>query len=324
MPDPSGSSQGLAVQGSRVLLGGSVLDSTLLVPGPIGASGGDSLLPATKEGSFQTTAFPSLPPEPPCSSADCVSFVKRSARHFGFSKAVARQLTHCRRRSTRMNYQVKWTVYRFWCRRHGHSVSLPTIAKVVDFILYLRRSLSLSYSSIASYRSMLSCVFRFVLPELSSHFVLHDLLRSFRLEWPLSSSHVPPWDLLSVLRFLRGSPFKPLTSCSLRDLTRKVVFLVSLATAHRVVELQAVSSSVAFSGEDMYLSYFPEFRTKTESSANPLPRSFCVSSLRGFVGDLPDELLLCPVRALRVNLSRTASLSPRPLCFSSLTFASSF
>ena len=40
--------------------------------------------------------------------------------------------------------------------------------------------LSLSFSSIASYRYMLSGVFRFVLPELSLHFVLHDLLLSFR------------------------------------------------------------------------------------------------------------------------------------------------
>ena len=32
---------------------------------------------------------------------------------------------------------------------------------------------------------MLSGVFRFILPELSSHFVLHDLLRSFCLERPL-------------------------------------------------------------------------------------------------------------------------------------------
>ena len=126
----------------------------------------------------------------------------------------------------------------------------------------------------------------------------------FVLERPLSSSRVPSWDLLSVLRFLHGSPFEPLSSCSLRDLTRKVLFLVSLATARRVGELQAVSCAVSMSGEDMFLLYFLEFRAKTES--------FCVRSLWDFVGDLPDELLLCPVRALHVYLSRTSSLSPRP------------
>ena len=159
---------------------------------------------------------------------------------------------------------------------------------------------------------MLSGVFRFVLPWISTHFVFHALLRSFRLERPLSSSRVPPWGLLSVLHFLRGPPFEPLASCSLRDLTQKVLFLVSLATGHCVGELGVVSRAVSFSGSDVFLSYLPEFRAKTESSVNPLPHSFCVQSLADFVGDLPGELLLCPVRALRHYLSRTASLSPRP------------
>ena len=159
---------------------------------------------------------------------------------------------------------------------------------------------------------MLSGVFRFVLPDPSSHFVLRDLLRSFRLERPLSSSRDPPWDLY-VLSFLKGPPFQPLSSCSLWDLSRKVLFLVSLATERRVGELQAVSAEVSSSREDLFLSYLSEFRTKSESEARPLPGSFRVRSLSDFVGDLPDELLLCPVHALRLYLSRTASLPSRPL-----------
>ena len=134
----------------------------------------------------------------------------------------------------------------------------------------------ISYSSIASYRSMPSVVFRFVLPELSSHFVLRDLLCSFRLERPLSSSCIPPWDLSLVLSFLRGPPFEPLSSCSLQDLTWKVLFLLSLATARRVGELQALSLQVSSSGDDLFLSYPLEFRAKMESSVRPLPRSFPV------------------------------------------------
>ena len=183
---------------------------------------------------------------------------------------------------------------------------------MADFLLYLCRSLSLSYSSIASYLSMLSGVFRFVLPELSSHFVLHDLLRSFRLERPLSSSRVPPWNLLVVLQFLRGPPFEPLASASLRSLTQKVLFLVSLATAHCVGELQAVPREISFSGSDAYLSYLLEFRAKTKSVVNSLPRSFCVRSLKDFVGDLSDELL-CPVRALRFFILLVLPLSLRVL-----------
>ena len=92
---------------------------------------------------------------------------------------------------------------------------------------------------------MLSAAFRFVLPELSSHPVHHDLLRSFGIERPLPSSRFPSWDLLRVLNLLREFPFEPLESCSLRDLTCKTLFLLSLATARSVGELQAVSSAVS-------------------------------------------------------------------------------
>ena len=293
-------------------VGGPVLASAPVVPGRSRIAPGDPPLPATKEGSAQTAPLPSLPPEPVRASVNCISYLRQSARQAGFSDAVAGQLAHCRRRSTRVNYQAKWVVYRSWCHRHSHSVSCPTVAKVADFLLYLCRSLSLSYSSIASYRSMLSQVFRFILPELSSHFVLQDLLRSLRLERPLPSSRVPPWDLLVVLQFLCGPPFEPLATASMRSLTQKVLFLVSLGTARRVGELQAVSREVSFSGSNAFLSYLMEFRAKTESAVNPLPRSFCVRSLNDFVGDHPDELLLCPVRALRSYLSRTSSLMPRP------------
>ena len=159
---------------------------------------------------------------------------------------------------------------------------------------------------------MISAVFCFVLPDISSHPVIHDLLRSFCIKQLLPSSQVLPWDLLRVLSLFRGPPFEPLSLCSLRDLTRKVLFQVSLATARRVGELQAIFSSVSFSGDDIFLSYLTEFRAKSESASNPLPRSFAVRFLRDFVGNLPDKMLLCPVHALRTYIRRTCSLSPRP------------
>ena len=109
-----------------------------------------------------------------------------------------------------------------------------------------------------------------------------------------------------------GAPFEPLVSCSLRDLTRKLLFLLSLATARRVGELQAVAADVSFSRGNAFLSYLPEFRAKSESESRPLPPSFRVPSLSDFVGLLPDELLFCPVRAFRIFLRCTSSLSPRP------------
>ena len=153
------------------------------------------------------------------------------------------------------------------------------------------------------YRSMLSAVFRFQLPDLSSHPVFHDLLRSFR---------PPAWDLAAVLTYLNSAVFEPLHVASLRNLTKKVLFLLTLATAKRVGELQALSRLVLFAHADACVFYVPEFVAKTESLSNPIPRSFLVKSLSDFVAGLQEELLLCPVRALRIYLDRSALFSPLP------------
>ena len=69
---------------------------------------------------------------------------------------------------------------------------------------------------------------------------------------------------------------------------------------------------MAFCGKDLSLSYLPEFVAKTESERNPLPHPFLVRSLEDFVGNLPEDRLLCPLRTVRVYLRLTEALLPRP------------
>ena len=152
-------------------------------------------------------------------------------------------------------------------------------------------------SSIRGYRSMLSAVFRFQLPSLSSHPVLRDL-RSFCLESAERQLRPPAWDLSLVLRFLNTSTFEPLSVAPLCALTQKVLFLLALATAKRVGELQALSSVVTFVHGDACLSYVPQFVAKSESLTRSIPRSFLVKSLSDFAAGVDDDLLLCPVWAL--------------------------
>ena len=61
---------------------------------------------------------------------------------------------------------------------------------------------------------------------------------------------------------------------------------------------------------DACLSYIPQFVAKSESLTRSIPRSFLVKSLADFAAGLDDDLLLCPVRALRLYLPRARSLSP--------------
>ena len=70
-----------------------------------------------------------------------------------------------------------------------------------------------------------------------------------------------------------------------------------MATATRIGELQALSFSVSYRGDDLVFHYGPFFLAKIEAVSHPLPRSVIVQSLTDFVGDLP-ERVLCPVRAI--------------------------
>ena len=56
----------------------------------------------------------------------------------------------------------------------------------------------------------------------------------------------------------------------------------------------------------------PEFVAKTESALRPLPRSFEFPSLGDFAAGMPEDLLLCPVRALLVYLDRTSGIVNGP------------
>ena len=264
--------------------------------------------------SAATTAFPSVSRKSPYASSDCVATLKRFAGRAGFSDTVAGQLALCRRKSTRLNYQARWGKFRKWCRDCHHRSSEPTMPKIAEFLTFLFKTEKAAVSTIKGYRAMLSSVFKFCLPEISSSPILKDLARSFEISAPHPLHHTPPWDLDKVLEYLSGPPFEPLAEASFRNKTRKALFLLAMATAKRIGELQALSFSVSYRGDDLVLHYDPFFLAKTESVSNTLPRSVIVQSLADFVGNLP-ERVLCPVRAIRYlrRAARSVEFTPSRL-----------
>ena len=150
---------------------------------------------------------------------------------------------------------------------------------------------------------MLSAVFRTVLPDIATSPVIQDLLRSFKVEAPCRSVKPPSWDLLKVLEYLRSPVFEPLSNASLRDLTRKRLFLVALAMAEHFGELQALSRVVSFSSFAAGLAYVPEFIAKTETAVHSLSRTLSIQSLGDFAAGLPDDLY-CVQSTLCMNMLR--------------------
>ena len=304
------SCEALGLQGDGTHSRGSPLGPAPLVLGPGPAFAGSSSDPTVPSRPLVLASVSSSLPGSPSAQASCLATLQRFTRAAGFSSAVAEQSSLARRPSSRAVYQVRWSIYRGWCHSNSHSVSHPTLAKVADFLYWLWYTRGLSVSSLRGYRSVLSAVFRFHLPSLSSDPVIRDLLRSFRLSSTELVLRPPAWDLSKVLTYLVSPAFEPLSEASFRALTLKTLFLLALATAERVGELQALSSIVTFVAGDACLSYIPQFVAKSESLTRSIPRSFLVKSLADFAAGLATDLLLCPVRALRLYLLRARSLSP--------------
>ena len=66
--------------------------------------------------------------------SSCLVTIKRFTRSCGFSGRVAQQVSLARRPSSRAGYQSMWLVFRQWCRSEGHSISLPSLPKIADFL----------------------------------------------------------------------------------------------------------------------------------------------------------------------------------------------
>ena len=101
-------------------------------------------------------------------------------------------------------------------------------------------------------------------------------------------------------------PFEPMNMASLADMTRKLAFLLTLASAKRNSEVWAFSADVRF-GQD-YIAAIPyRFLAKTMDPSRPETdyAPVTIPALVPSMGeDLPDRLL-CPVRVLSQILSQT-------------------
>ncbi len=144
----------------------------------------------------------------------------------------------------------------------------------------------------------------------------HDLVirfwRGARRLRPSRPPTVPPCDLVLVLGALVLPPFEPLQTVSLRELLLKTALLLTIASVKRVGDLQALSVNadyMQFGLGDCNATLKPRLGYVPKS---PKPFRAQVVALSAFTPELATSLdaapnqLLCPVRALRVYVNRTA------------------
>ena len=189
-----------------------------------------------------------------------------------------------------------------------------SVPVVVDFLIHLRQDKGLSVSAVKGYCSALNSVLALKGRDLAASREITTLLRSFARSVNPVELRPPAWDVSLVLQSLTGAPYEPLRMCEERFLAQKTLFLLALASAKRIGELHALSYRVSHTRDwcEVSFAFVTGFVAKTQDPSSLAPRfeGFTVPALTNARKNRNGRLL-CPVRAVKVYLDRTAPHRPR-------------
>lgn len=311
IPSYSAFDEGSSENGERNLFGhsnSSVLGKSSVLSNSAISTGCTSSEDPNSGGSFNPASFPPSSSEAGNLQPARLVVLQGGLKKAGFSKKSAERICAAKRSTTQSLYNYRWNTWMDWCLQREMDPIDPSVATLADFLIFLFEEKKLLPVSIKGYRSAISSTLKHLSSvDFSSHPVLSDVIRSMELEKPVITRVVPQWDLSLVLDSLKKSPFEPMSSCSLKCLTQKTVFLIALASGRRRSEIHALSAtsgSVKFSADvsSVVLHFYPGFLAKNQ-----------IPSVAGVPIEIPalsgsgTDSLLCPVRALRIYMRRTKS-----------------
>ena len=283
----------------------------------LGSSGNvqpDSTVPAQHSKLIVSTIQPGSTQEPVKSESTRLAPRASAIKEQGFSEAVAAQIEAPQRGSTRSVYEAKWTIFTKWCLSNQVNIRAPPLKAIADFLLYLFQVRKLQPGTIKGYKSAIADKLGNVPINISRDENLTHLLDSFHRDRPKGRSGIPSWNLSLVLHQLTKAPFEPLKEASLKHLTFKTVFLLTLGSGKRRNEIHAwlhknIRHQADWSKVSLYPS--PSFLSKNQL-AKEGPDSVAPVVIPALAPTLDKSLKgdrsLCPVRALRYYLDRTSDL----------------
>ena len=255
-----------------------------------------------------------VPSRRPRAEPSRVATLKRHYRKSGFSGRAARVLSGVLRESSSRLYQSRWKIFCGWCRGRSVAPVNASVPVVVDFLIHLRQDKGLSVSAVKGYCSALNLVLALKGRDLAASREITTLLRSFARSVNPVELRPPAWDVSLVLQSLTGAPYEPLRTCEERFLAQKTLFLLALASAKRIGELHALSYRVSHTRDwgEVSFAFVTGFVAKTQDPSSLAPRfeGFTVPALTNARKNRNGRLL-CPVRAVKVYLDRTAPHRPR-------------
>ncbi|XP_030000932.1 uncharacterized protein LOC115426842 [Sphaeramia orbicularis] len=277
------------------------------------ASGGRAMAaPHTQGSSFPGAGRDfSSSPRPPLSVG--LARERWNLNAAGLPPEVVDTIQNARASSTRSLYSGKWRVFEEWCNNRG---TIPFQCSVAEVLCFLQELLDKgrAFSTIKVYLAAISaCHVGFGEKSAGQHPLVCRFMKGARRKLPVSRPLVPLWDLLLVLDALSHHPFEPIEVVGLRFLSVKTALLLSLTTAKRVSDLQALSVhpsclQLAPGRAKACFRPNPAFVPKVMEPSYRCPTLELLAFHPPPFSSEEDERLhtLCPVRALGVYVDRTA------------------
>ena len=309
-PAEASSSQDQVVQVSDPI-DSSTLAQPVLVRGPAGPIDRLSTSASDRRRSPQTTTLVTVSLPSGITTASRVAVIEQQLRNQGFSEFVSSRIAQPIRSSSLAIYESKWRAFCGWCDKRKADPFQASVIQIADFLSDKFQE-GKALSTLAGYRTAITkTLAHFRSDNLSENPQLSALLKGFEIARPVTSPKFVEWDLALVLNALMQSPFEPLEKAHLKLLTWKTAFLVMLASARRGGEVHAFLHDRLRWGprkEYVSLGVDPLFVAKSKLSTEAL-RAVRIPALgTSLEQSLQDDLVLCPVRALRIYLDRTRDI----------------
>ncbi len=229
---------------------------------------------------------------------------------FDLPERVLNTMAEARAPSTRSLYALKWAILSAWCQDRDADLVTSDVLVVLSFLQEMLDK-PRSSSTIKVYAAAIAAFHAPIAGRsVGRNSAVVQFIQGARRMNPPRPRTVPPWDLPTVLRALKGPPFEPLQSTSLRSLSFKTALLLALASVKRVGDLQALSVNPAcleFGPNDSKVVLKPRLGYVPKVLSTPFRAQVIALSVLSPSTDDQELSLLCPVRALRVYIERSAS-----------------
>ena len=159
---------------------------------------------------------------------DGMSLVWRQYENKGIPGHIACVLLDSWRTSTQKQYAVHLKRWHVFCSEREIAPYSPAVTDILEF---LYSQLHLSYASLNTARSALSCIISLDAVPAGQHPLVARFLKGAFERKPPPSRPFEIWDVQTVLNFLKT--FSPNSSLSLKDLALKLTTLLALITIQR-------------------------------------------------------------------------------------------